>query len=230
MNTIHPTAIVDPTVKLGTGNVIGPYAVVLGNCEIGDDNWIGPHAAIGTPAQMRGGSHPATWSGEASVGRVVIGSRNVIREFSTVHVSTTGLTSIANGCYFMTQAHVPHDATIEDDVTLSNSAQLGGHTFIQAGANIGLGAVIHQRLVVGSRVMVGMGSVVTKHIPPYSMCFGSPARVRGGNIVGMERAGIDSGTATRIAVLLESGQLDELANLIPNETARFKEAVARQQH
>ena len=31
MNKIHPTAVIDPTVVLGDGNVIGPYAVILGN-------------------------------------------------------------------------------------------------------------------------------------------------------------------------------------------------------
>lgn len=230
MNRIHPTAVIDPTVQLGKDNVIGPYAVILGDTTIGDGNWIGPHAAIGTPAQMRGGVHPTTWEGEPTAGRVVIGSRNVIREFATVHASTTGLTSIADDCYFMTQAHVPHDATIESGVTLSNSAQLGGHTIIQNGANIGLGAVIHQRTVVGTSVMVGMGTVVTKHVPPFSMFFGSPGRVRGGNVVGMERAGIEPDTARKIAEALTAGDLQSVALLAPIETGHFDAAVARLDH
>jgi UDP-N-acetylglucosamine acyltransferase len=227
VNRIHPTAVVDPTVTLGEGNVVGPYALILGDTKIGDNNWIGPHAAIGTPAQMKGGVHPATWEGEPTAGRVVIGSGNVIREFSTVHASTTGLTSIADDCYFMTQAHVPHDATIEDGVTLSNSAQLGGHTIIQSGANIGLGAVIHQRTVVGTRVMVGMGTVVTKDVPPFAMFFGSPGRVRGGNIVGMERGGFNSDTASLIAGALADGDLDRVTQLAPTEMKRYLDAVAR---
>jgi UDP-N-acetylglucosamine acyltransferase len=230
VNRIHPTAIIDESVTLGDGNVIGPYAVILGNTTIGNDNWIGPHAAIGTPAQMRGGVHPTTWEGDPSAGSVVIGSRNVIREFSTVHTSTTGKTTIADDCYFMTQAHVPHDATIESGVTLSNSAQLGGHTIIQTGANIGLGAVIHQRTVVGTRVMVGMGTVVTKHVPPFSMFFGSPGRIRGGNVVGMERCGIAAEVAIRIAELLTSGKLEDLKTLAPTEFDRFEAAVSRINH
>lgn len=227
MNQIHSTAVIDSTVILGDGNVVGPYAVILGDAQIGDDNWIGPHAAIGTPAQMRGGLHPATWEGQPPVGRVVIGSRNVIREFATVHTSTTGLTSIADDCYFMTQAHVPHDATIEDGVTLSNSAQLGGHTIVQSGANIGLGAVIHQRTVVGTRVMVGMGTVVTKDVPPFAMFFGSPGRVRGGNVVGMERGGIESSTAAEIADALVAGDFNRVAELAPTEMKRYLDAIAR---
>jgi UDP-N-acetylglucosamine acyltransferase len=38
--------------------------------------------------------------------------------------------------------------------------------------------------------MVGMGSVVTKPVPPFAMAYGSPARVKGVNVVGMQRKGI----------------------------------------
>lgn len=230
MNDIHPTAIIDSTVHLGSGNKIGPYAVILGNCVIGDDNWIGPHAAIGTPAQMKGGPHPATWFGVPADGAVVIGSRNVIREFATVHAGTSATTTIGDDCYFMTQAHVPHDAQIEDNVTLSNSAQLGGHTIIQTGANIGLGAVIHQRSLVGTRAMVGMGAVVTKPIPPFAMCYGSPAKVRGGNVVGMQRAGVDESLIERIVEALNASDLASLATLIPSEYGNFAAALARLEH
>ena len=230
MNNIHPTAIIDPTVQMGDGNTVGPYAVILGNCTIGDDNWIGPHAAIGTPAQMKSGPHPATWSGELADGAILIGSRNVIREFATVHSGTSATTSIGDDCYFMTQAHVPHDARIEDQVTLSNSAQLGGHTIIQVGANIGLGAVIHQRSLVGARAMVGMGSVVTKPLPPFAMCYGSPAKVRGGNVVGMRRAGVDESLIEGIVAALGGSDMDSLARLIPVEFANFQEALRTLEH
>jgi UDP-N-acetylglucosamine acyltransferase len=40
--------------------------------------------------------------------------------------------------------------------------------------------------------MVGMGSVVTRDVPPFSKAFGNPARVRGANVVGMERSGFDA--------------------------------------
>jgi len=50
-NSIHPTAIVEPSVVLGDGNHIGAYTVIEGDVRIGDGNWIGPHVTIGTPAQ-----------------------------------------------------------------------------------------------------------------------------------------------------------------------------------
>ena len=52
-NTIHPAAVIDKNVKLGSGNWIGPYVVIMDDVAIGDDNWIGPHAVIGAPPEHR---------------------------------------------------------------------------------------------------------------------------------------------------------------------------------
>lgn len=228
MNSIHPTAVIDPLVVMGTGNTIGPYTVILGNVFIGDDNWIGPHVVIGTPAQIRGGQHPATWNGESSTTSIEIGSRNVIREFATVHAGTVDTTRIGSDCYFMTQAHIPHDSQIDDGVTLSNSVQLGGHTIIQKGANIGLGAVIHQRSIIGCSAMVGMGSVVTKAVLPFGMAYGSPARIRGGNVIGMQRAGLADELIQQVVMAFNQSDNDALRRLIPNEMTRFDKAEESQ--
>jgi UDP-N-acetylglucosamine acyltransferase len=75
-------------------------------------------------------------------------------------------------------------------VVVACAVLIGGHGRIGAGSNLGLGAVLHQRLVVGPGAMVGMGSVVTKPVPPFAMAYGSPARVKGVNVVGMQRKGI----------------------------------------
>jgi UDP-N-acetylglucosamine acyltransferase len=192
VNHIHPGVIIGPDVHLGTGNVIGPGTVLLGPMTIGDDNWIGPSVAVGTPGEMRHGAHPRPWDEPMGTGRVVIGDRNVIREFVTVQASETGTTRIGNDCYIMTKAHVPHDGRVEDGVTVSCSVLIGGHSIVQAGVTLGLGTVIHQRSTIGAGAMVGMGSVITKDVPPYAMAYGSPARVKGVNRVGMERSGIAS--------------------------------------
>lgn len=225
MNRIHSTAIIGPDVQIGEGNVIGPNAVVTGKVIIGDGNWIGPCAIFGTPPQMRGYLHLASWDGDECDSGIEIGNGNVIREFVTIHSGTTQVTRIANGCYFMTQAHVPHDAQIENDVTLSNSVQIGGHTVIQSGANIGLGTVVHQRTVIGTKAMVGMASVVTKDVLPYSLVYGAPARLRGGNLIGMDRSGLSAELAQLIADALRDGSIEALNKLIPHEIQRFENAV-----
>jgi UDP-N-acetylglucosamine acyltransferase len=225
MNRIHESAIVGEDVVLGDGNVIGPFAVVLGPCRIGDDNWIGPHVVIGTPGETRGGAHPAAWDGDEGVGPIQIGSRNVIREFTTVQQGWAGVTRIGDDCYIMTKAHIPHDGQLGDRVTVSCSVMIGGHTVVGSGSNIGLGTVVHQKRVIGAGAMVGMGSVVTRDIPPFAMAYGSPALVRGANRVGLLRTSVDESTADTLDVMFRSGE--DVTELLPDEMREFRECVER---
>ncbi len=198
MNSVHPSAVVDEGVVLGEGNVIGPYAVILGPATIGDGNWFGPHVVIGTPAEIRGIDHGAQVPG-AQVGTGVrIGSRNVLREYTTVHQGHYDVTQVGDDCYLMNKVYIGHDNDIGDGVTMASSATLGGHIHVGPGANLGMGVIVHQRRVVGPGAMVGMGAVVTRDVPPYAMAYGNPCRVRGANQVGMRRAGVDDETIAEL--------------------------------
>jgi UDP-N-acetylglucosamine acyltransferase len=224
VNRIHPTAIVESSVEMGSGNTIGPYSVILGNCVIGDDNYFGPHVVIGTPGEIRNASHPATWAGDADNSTTSIGNRNVVREFVTVQSGVTSGTRIGNDCYIMTKSHIPHDGQLEDNVTVSCSVMIGGHSVIQSGATIGLGSVIHQKLVVGALAMIGMGSVVTRDIPPFALVYGNPATIKGGNLVGMRRAGLEQLRIDQISSLLKENKLINMAQLAPAEYTNFTTA------
>jgi UDP-N-acetylglucosamine acyltransferase len=187
-NRIHPTAIIGPDVEIGDSNVIGPYAVVYGPGSIGDDNYLGPQVAIGTPAEIIGSRHGAGWE-DGHGGWFSIGNGTVVREFVAIQVAEGGTTTIGNGCYLMATAHIPHDAVVEDHATLACFSAVGGHCIISEGAFLGLSCVLHQRIAVGAGAMVGMGAVVTRHIPPFAMAFGNPSRVKGANRVGLQRRG-----------------------------------------
>ena len=227
-NRIHPTAIIGDDVVLGMGNAIGPYTVIMGPCTIGDGNWIGPHVCIGAPPEMRGEEHPAGWAGDAGRGPIEIGHRNVVREFTSIQGPTTGSTRLGDDCYLMDKVHIPHDCTVEDRVTISCSVMMGGHTHLGAGSNIGLSSVIHQRIAVGRGAMIGMGSVITKHIPPFALAFGSPARVRRANVVGLTRSGFDAATSAAVDEALKNG--DDVDDLLPIESFAFAQAIQAVQH
>ena len=190
MNNIHPTASISPNVVLGTGNVIGPNVVICGPAEIGNDNWIGPGSIIGTPGEYQGREHPVSWE-HGSGGLIKIGSRNVIRELVTIHVSADTTTSIGDDCYIMSKCYIPHDAVIEDEVKLATTVLLGGYVHVGKAAYIGMGAIVHQRLVIGAGSIVGMGSVVTRHVPPLAKAFGNPCRIVGLNKYRLKRFGVD---------------------------------------
>ena len=210
-NQIHPTAVVEPEVELGSDNVIGPYAVLQGPLVVGDGNWFGPHCSIGTPTQWTGVSGREL---AAQVGNGVrIGDGNVFREYVTVHQGTDRVTTVEDEAYFMAYAHVPHDALIAHHATLTNATQLAGHTSIGWRANLGLGTVVHQRTVVGPFAMVGMQSVVTGHLPPGALAFGSPAKVRGVNRVGLQRAGFADEEIDEVAAAIGEGRTPDVERL-----------------
>lgn len=228
MNRVHPTAVIGPGVELGDDNIVGPHTVIYGPTVVGDRNWIGPHVVIGAPGESRGNDHPPLWDAPGPGQPIVIGDDNVIHEFVAVQASVHSQTRIGNGCFIMDKAHVPHDAQLGDDVTVACSAMIGGHSLIGDGANLGLASVLHQFSVVGAGAMIGMGAVVTRHVPPFAIAYGAPARVKGANKVGMSRAGMADDLIERVHAALAAGDVpDEAAAEIAPALAWFRDSVAR---
>lgn len=74
--------------------------------------------------------------------------------------------------------------SIGDDVQIRQNTTLGvrksgdlGKPIIQDRVEIGCGCVILGNVVIGHDSKIGANSVVTSHIPPYSVAVGAPARV-----------------------------------------------------
>ena len=154
------------------GNLIHNTSIInWDKLSIGKGNVIGPNVIIGTDAQ-----HPYA----KSQGKIIIGNNNIFREFCTIHLPTKikKKTSIGNKCYFMTQSHISHDCTIEDEVIFSNNVTLGGNTYVMKKSQLGFNVTVHQNQVLGSYSMIGMSSVITKKIKivPGYIFFGNPAK------------------------------------------------------
>jgi len=212
MNEIHPTAIIDDTVRLGEGNVIGPFAVISGDVVLGDGNWLGAGVVIGAHPEVRSFDHQSGTSAG-----VVIGSHNVIREYAQIHSGWKTPTTIGDGAFLMNQVYIAHDGRLGNGVTMASSALLAGHVTIGDGANLGLGSKVHQFRFVGAGAMVGMGSVVTRDLPPFAMAYGSPARVRGANRVGLERHGVGGEAVAAVhAAYVHNAALDVSTLVLPD--------------
>jgi len=189
-NSIHRTALIGPDVRMGEGNTVGAFVVIEGSVTIGDQNWIGTGAVLGAPPEVR--SHDRTEAQQDIGARLRIGHHNVIREYVQIHRGWQGTTSIADNAFVMNQSYIAHDCVIESGVTLASSVLLAGHVHIGASANLGLGAMVHQRKRIGAGTIIGMGSVVTRDVPPFAKAYGNPARMHGVNRIGMERSGISN--------------------------------------
>lgn len=163
-NDIHPTAIISGDVKLGRNNKILAYTILEGPLDIGDNNIIGPHVVIGSPGQnTREPRYDTTGK------RIRIGDNNIIREFTAIQKPCFGdLTSLGSNIFLMQSVHVPHDAIIEDDVTLTPTVVLAGSSILLQGAVLGLGVTVHQRSVIGQYAMIAMNANVLKNVRPFT--------------------------------------------------------------
>jgi UDP-N-acetylglucosamine acyltransferase len=188
-NRVHPTALVEPGVILGSGNVIGPFTQIFSNTVIGNDNFIGAGVVIGAYPEHLSVNHlHSSVSGKFQ--GVVVGSGVVIREYAQIHQGLTKPTRIGDGAFLMNQAYIAHDCEVGDEVVLASSVLLAGNVTIGIGANLGMGTKVHQGVSIGRLSMVGMGSVVTRTIPDYVKAYGVPAKIHGANEIGMKRAGM----------------------------------------
>jgi UDP-N-acetylglucosamine acyltransferase len=169
-------------------NDFASQACIYQGVVFGKKNWVAPFAIIGSPGEIRDGILRSNSELRTQLDTgVIIGDRNVIREFATIQAGNSNPTLIGNDCYIMTKSHVPHDAILGNFVTVSSAAVIGGHSIIGDGANIGLSAVLHQFSVVGAGSMIGMGSVSKGAILPFSLGFGNPFRTKRVNRIGMAR-------------------------------------------
>src|SRR6478609_3758588 len=97
------------------------------------------------------------------------------------------------------------------DAPAGEGVVIGDRNVLREGvsANLGMGAAVHQRRVVGPGAMVGMGAVVTRDVPPFAKAFGSPVRLVGVNTVGLQRSGADEGTVAAIVGAYGEGRLPQ---------------------
>ena len=91
------------------------------------------------------------------------------------HVDLTADVVVGRHVAVMPQVVLPHDARIDDFATLASGVRVGGACHVAEGAYIGAGACLRESITVGPRALVGMGSVVTRHVPGERVWLGSPA-------------------------------------------------------
>ncbi len=198
---IHPTAIISPEAQIAAGVEIGPYCVigegvsiasgcrlhahvvVEKNTSIGKDCEFFPFAAIG------GRTQDLKYDGEPT--SLVIGERNVFRENTTVHRSTSKkiATTIGSDNNFLAYSHIAHDCIVGNHVIFSNNGTIGGHVVVGDYAIIGGLAGVHQFCRIGKHSIIGGCTKVVQDVSPYMIVDGSSPSVRGINVIGMQRRG-----------------------------------------
>jgi UDP-N-acetylglucosamine acyltransferase len=219
MSKIHPTAVIDSNVQLGKDVVIGPNCfidagakigsgcifdvnVVIGkNVKIGENNIFYPGCVIGRNPQMLGATP------DTRFGTIEIGSKNIIREFVTIHPSIypDGITRIGDDNMIMIGVHVGHDCIVEDKTVISNSTQISGHCKIETGVWLSGTVLIHQFVTVGKWSYAAGFAGLNHDVPPFVIVSGHyPPEVRSVNKRGLMRAGMSEDQQKAIDIAFRS--------------------------
>ena len=202
---IHPTAIVDPAARIGADVSIGAYSIIGAQVEIGDRSTIGPHVVIEGRTRIGCdnrifqfasiGAEPQDKKFHGEKSELVIGDRNLIREFVTFNRGTAdggGATRIGNDNWIMAYVHIAHDCQVGNHVVFANNATLAGHVEVGDHAILGGFTGIHQFCKIGAHAFTGMGSLINADVPPFVIVAGPYAKPRGINSEGLKRRGFDT--------------------------------------
>lgn len=210
--SIHPTAQVDPAAKIGANVGIGAYSVIGAEVDIGDGTVIGPHVVIEGPtrigrdnrisqfASIGNSPQDKKWEGERT--ELVIGDRNLIREFVTINRGTGdggGITRIGDDNWLLAYVHIAHDCQVGNHTVFSNYSALAGHVEIGDWVIISGYAGVHQFCKVGAHAFIAMGCLVGSDVPPFLMMANEQhGRPRGINSEGLKRRGFDGARISSI--------------------------------
>lgn len=202
---IHPTSVISKEAELGSDIEIGPFCVLKGKVRIGDGCVLESHVSIGNEwgsveigkenrfsagAAIGGPPQDLSYKGEPT--RLVMGDKNLIREFTTLNCGTAkgnGVTTIGSHCMIMAYAHVAHDCLIGDYVVIANSNQLAGHVVLEDHVKTGGMCGFNQFVRIGKHSFVAGDSAVNKDIAPFTIAQGKYAVMRACNSIGLDRAG-----------------------------------------
>jgi UDP-N-acetylglucosamine acyltransferase len=203
--SIHASAVVDPSARIGSDVEIGAFTIIGADVEIGDGTRIGPHCSIHGPTRIgrdnRNHGHAAIggdpqdkkYRGERV--ELAIGDGNVIREFVTINRGTGGgggVTRIGDDNWLLAYTHVAHDCQEGSHCVFSNNSTLAGHVEIGDWVIMSGFAGIHQFCRIGAHAFIGMGALVNGDVPPYLLVASDDyGRPRGINSEGLKRRGFD---------------------------------------
>jgi len=151
---VHGSSYIDDGVKIGKGTSIWHFCHILKGSNLGKNCKIGQNVVIGP--------------------NVSIGNNVKIQNNVSVYPGVTLEDDVFCGpSMVFTNIFNPRSAVPR------NSEEFYRKTFVRKGATIGANATIVCGSTLGRHCFVGAGSVVTKDVPEFALCYGNPARLRG---------------------------------------------------
>ncbi len=154
--------------------LVSPSQKLAGLLVAIGDNWTRAKAVRAIAGIAPGAPFVSAVHPDSSVARgASIGAGSVIMAGAVIGSDTV----VGQHNVLYTHASLDHDCATGDFVTLAPKACTGGSVRIGDYSVLSLqAAVVHNRSI-GEHTVIGAGSVVLRDIAPYSVAYGSPAKV-----------------------------------------------------
>jgi len=204
---IHPQSIIDPTAKIADDVSIGPFTVIGADVEIGSGTTIASHVVINGPTKIGKdnsifqfasvGEKPQDLKFNDEPTQLIVGDRNTIREYVTLHRGTpdgNNVTKIGSDNLFMASSHVAHDCIVGDHVIMANATALAGHVVVENHVILGGYTTVHQFSRIGAHAFTGFSTAIDRDVLPFFTVAGNRARAIGINKAGLKRRGFSTET------------------------------------
>lgn len=155
---IHPTAEVEAGARIGEGTALWDRVHVRAgarigrDCIVGEKTYIGSGVVVGDRVKLNAMVYlPA---GVVVGDGVMIGAGTVFTNDRYPRATDPSLGALRDSA--------PGDRTLA--------------TLVEEGASVGAGCTVGCGITIGRWALVGMGSVVTRPVPPFHLVVGNPAR------------------------------------------------------
>ena len=145
----HETAVIDEGCSIGKGTKIWHFSHIMPNCVIGEACNIGQNVVISP--------------------EVVLGNNVKVQNNVSIYTGVVCEDDVFLGpSMVFTNVINPRSAV--------NRRDQYAKTVVRKGASIGANATIVCGNDIGEYAFIGAGAVVTKHVPPFALVVGNPAK------------------------------------------------------
>ncbi len=153
---IAPSAVIDPSARLGEGCVVGPNVVIEANVEIGSRCRIGPNSVIAQGCKL---GDDVKVGPNVTLSHCFIGSRVMLYPGARIGQDGFGFAAGPAGVLKVPQL---------GRVVIGDDVEIGANTTIDRGAGpdtvIGAGTMIDNLVQIGHNVTVGRGCILVSQV------------------------------------------------------------------
>jgi UDP-N-acetylglucosamine acyltransferase len=187
---IHPSAIIEPGAQVASDAHIGPFCRIGKDAVIGSGVRLEAHVILEGPvtleANVRLFSFVKLGNGQCPVR---IGERTFVREFCQFGTQSEDASPIdvARDNFIMAYVQLFPGVTLGPNCILTNAVTMQENAGCEERVIVGGLSSVAAGCTIGTGVMVGGASNLTRDVPPFCLVEGNPATVRGLNIIGLRR-------------------------------------------